>query len=133
MSERMVEVAVALVHRHGFWLVARRPQSAHLGGLWEFPGGKIQPGEAPVEAALRELHEECGVHAAAERTLPTFRHDYDECTVQLTPIVCRWVAGEPAALASQECRWVDLAELRELAMPAMNAEVIRVLAASTSP
>lgn len=123
-----VRVAVAIVRRGARWLVARRRDDAHLGGLWEFPGGKCEPGEAPEQTALRELHEECGVTARVDRALPELRCDYPERTVHLTPVICRWISGEPKPLDSQECRWATLAELRRLDMPAANAEIIREMA-----
>jgi mutator protein MutT len=124
----VVAVAVALVHRRTRWLVARRHPDAHLGGLWEFPGGKCELNETPIEAALRELREECGVEAHPERTLPPLRCVYAESIVHLTPVICRWSRGTATPLHSQECRWVSLAELRRLDMPAANAEIIRELA-----
>jgi 8-oxo-dGTP diphosphatase len=95
--------------------------------LWEFPGGKCETDEGPVAAAVRELDEECGVQAVAERALaPVFR-EYPERCVRITPVVCRWEAGEAQPLDSESCRWVTLAELRELEMPPINAEIIRQL------
>ena len=123
----IVQVAVALVHRAGRWLVARRPDHVHLGGVWEFPGGKCEPQESPEDTAVRELVEECGVHARAERALPTFTYEYPERTVVITPVLCEWRSGDGEAHASEECRWVTLAEMRRLEMPAANAQVIAEL------
>jgi 8-oxo-dGTP diphosphatase len=120
-------VAVAIVLRDGRYLVARRPLGAHLGGLWEFPGGKCEANETATEAALRELREECGIEALPERSLRQFRHDYGDRIVELTPIVCRWVSGEARPLGSVECRWVSFNELCALRMPALNAEILREL------
>jgi 8-oxo-dGTP diphosphatase len=120
-------VALALVHRESRWLVARRPDGVHLAGLWEFPGGKVHPGESHVDAALRELEEECGVRAVAQRVLGAFHCEYDDRCVSLTPVVCAWVSGEARPLGSAECRWARLSELRELEMPAINRELLREL------
>jgi 8-oxo-dGTP diphosphatase len=122
-----LRVAVALVRRGSRYLVARRHDHAHLGGLWEFPGGKCEPGEGEAHAALRELREECGVEAIEERELPAFEVDYGDRHVRLTPIICRWTAGQGEPLHSQECRWVSLAEMRRLDMPEVNAAIIREL------
>ncbi|RMF78234.1 MAG: (deoxy)nucleoside triphosphate pyrophosphohydrolase [Planctomycetota bacterium] len=129
MSEKPlgIDVALALVHRRGRWLVARRPDHVHLGGVWEFPGGKCEPGERPQDAAIRELLEECGVQAQARYALPSFTYEYPERTVTITPVVCEWVAGDGEAHASEECRWVTLSQLRRLEMPAANAQVIAEL------
>lgn len=117
-------VALALVRRADTWLVAQRPARAHLGGLWEFPGGKLERGETPAAAALRELHEECGVSAIAVATLPSAQCDYGDRVVELTPVLCVWEAGEPRPLGNQACRWVATAELRQLTMPPINARII---------
>lgn len=119
-----IEVAIALVHREDRWLVAKRRPDAHLGGLWEFPGGKREAAETPAETALRELHEECAVKAEFEAALPALRHDYGDRIVTLTPIVCRWRAGEPTPHGCEACLWATLEEVSALPMPAMNAEII---------
>ena len=123
-------VALAIVRRDGYWLVARRHDHVHLGGMWEFPGGKCEPNESPAEAAIRELHEECGVEATAERELEAVPCDYGDRTVILIPVLCAWCAGEPTPLASQECRWVKLDEICTLDMPAVNSEILRAVQAA---
>lgn len=127
MSKLEHFVAVALVQRDGRWLIARRRADAHLGGLWEFPGGKLHAGESVVEAALRELHEECAIEASAVEVLESTRLDYGDRLVTLTPVVCRWVSGEAQPLASDECRWIRLGEFAEYDMPAANRTVIAAL------
>ena len=121
--------AIALVRRGRNWLVARRHEEAHLGGLWEFPGGKCEAGESPEAAAMRELREECGIEGVARRALDAIEHDYGDRVIHLTPVVCDWVAGEAQALGNAECRWVPLAELCELAMPAANGAIVSALIA----
>jgi mutator protein MutT len=123
------EIALALVHRAQRWLVARRHADAHLGGLWEFPGGKCMPGESPVVAALRELAEECAVRANPIAVLAPVTHAYADRIVRLTPVICRWESGEPQPLASAACRWVSATELRELDMPEATAPIIAALEA----
>lgn len=118
------QVALALVHRDDLWLVAKRHAHAHLGGLWEFPGGKLHPGESPEECAVRELVEECGVVATVEHTLPTVVCEYNDRIVHLVPVICRWVRGEAQPLASDACLWVTRDQLLRLDMPAVNAGII---------
>jgi mutator protein MutT len=115
------------VHRGTRWLVARRHRDAHLGGLWEFPGGKCEPDERPEEAAVRELHEECGIRAAVERTLEPILYEYPDRRVNITPVLCNWQAGEPRPVGNETVRWVSLAGLRRLEMPPVNAGIIRQL------
>ena len=127
MCKPTLSVAIALVHRDDRWLVTRRPPNAHLGGVWEFPGGKYLPDEPPEQAATRELLEECGVHAVVEAALDALTCDYGDRVVHLTPIICRWTSGEARPLASEECRWVSATDLQLLRMPAINAGVVRAI------
>lgn len=127
MSTTHEHVALALVHRDSRWLVARRLPDAHLGGLWEFPGGKSEGNESPEATALRELMEECQVRAVAQRRLAPFVVEYPDRTVELNPVICEWHSGEAISIENEECRWVTLAELRKLEMPAVNAEIVREL------
>jgi 8-oxo-dGTP diphosphatase len=132
LNARAVQiVALALVHRHGTWLVALRFSHAHLGGLWEFPGGKLLAGETPQDAAIRELREECGVDAVARRVLAAHTVEYADRTVVLTPVVCDYVGGEARSLGNAAVRWVRATELNALPMPAANAALIRTVLAIT--
>ena len=125
MAEKpTIHVALALVNRAGCWLVTRRPDHVHLGGSWEFPGGKCEPDESPQQAALRELLEECALHAAVVRKLATVEYDYGDRIVRLTPVECQWTGGEPRPVASDEYRWVSKRELRGLNIPPANAQLI---------
>jgi mutator protein MutT len=127
MSITAFEIALALVRRDDTWLVAKRRNEDHLGGLWEFPGGKREEYESIVDAALRELREECGVSATAERSLAPIAYDYETRRVEITPVLCHHLAGEARPLASVECKWVTFAELERLPMPAANAAILSVL------
>jgi 8-oxo-dGTP diphosphatase len=127
VSKPLVEVAIALVCRGTRWLVAKRRADTHLGGFWEFPGGKRKPNEPPAAAAIRELHEECGVDAVAERVLQPVDWEYPDRYVSITAVLCRWRDGEAQPLGCEACRWVSLTELRELDMPPLNAAIIRQL------
>lgn len=121
------DIALALVHRDAHWLVARRRAGTHLGGLWEFPGGKRRADESVAAAALRELYEETAVTARVERELAVVTHTYTDRIVHLWPVVCRWKGGEAAPRAAEECRWATLDELRRLPMPPANAALLTQL------
>jgi 8-oxo-dGTP diphosphatase len=123
-------IAVALLRRANLWLVSRRKEDAHLGGYWEFPGGKIERGESAESAAVRELQEECAVRAEAIRALAAVRHEYDDRVVEIVPVLCGWLSGEPRAISGSACRWVSGEELARLPMPPANQAVIRLALAS---
>ena len=131
MSAPSIDVAVADVHKNGRWLVAKRHPHAHLGGKWEFPGGKSKPGETAEQTALRELEEECAVQATIDRKLDTLRCDYGDRIVHLTPVICRWRSGHPRPLACVETAWVSLEQLARLDMPALNTSIIQALSDAT--
>ena len=122
----MIRVAIAIVEDSGRWLVNRRLSGDALDGLWEFPGGKIHAGESPAAAATREAREEVGLDVVVGDELPTVTHGYGTHRVELHPVRCGYVGGEPAARNSNsgEVRWVDSDELRTLAMPAGNRSVV---------
>jgi mutator protein MutT len=127
MAKPHFDIAIALVRHDGRWLVARRHPDVHLGGMWEFPGGKMEPGESLAAAAQRELLEECDVHATVESILDALYCEYDVRTVVLHPVVCRWVSGEARPLGSAECRWVTPEELQKLEMPPINAALVAAI------
>lgn len=131
MSAPSINVAVAVVYRNGLWLVAKRHADVHLGGKWEFPGGKSEPGETAEQTALRELEEECAVQATIDRKLETLHCDYGDRIVHLTPVICRWQSGQPRPLACVETAWVSLEQLARLDMPALNASILQALSDAT--
>lgn len=126
-SASVVEVAIALIWRQGCLLITRRLKDAHLGGLWEFPGGKCQPGESPETCAEREVLEEVGVgcHATGRRTAIEFT--YPERTVRLHPIDCDYQGGGPRPIQVSEWAWVRPADLDNYEFPPANAGLIRAL------
>ena len=106
-----VVVACALIHApDGRILAAQRPHGKSLGGKWEFPGGKIESGETPAEALVRELQEELGVHTQVEFPLGIVLHDYTEFSIELHPFVVKILSGTMVAQEHAELRWITLAE-----------------------
>ena len=118
-----VDVALAIVVREGRVLVARREPGSHLEGLWEFPGGKIEPGEEPHAAALRELREETGLEAQDAEPLNIFHYAYPDRDVRLHAFVVRDARGEPG-----RWEWVERGSLEALPMPEANRAILRALA-----
>lgn len=122
-------VVAGLLTRGGQLLIARRPDDDPLGAVWEFPGGKLEPGETPAAALARELAEELGI--AAEIGAEVERIDYDYSHLSLTLIVHRVTrfAGEPRGLAGQAIAWVEPAALADYSFPAADARLLARLPA----
>jgi mutator protein MutT len=118
-----VEVVAAVVERDGRYLITRRLEGTHLAGLWEFPGGKILPGEQPENALRRELKEELGVDAAVGELIQTVDWTYPEKSVRLLFFRCA-LAAEPTPLEGQEMRWIAGADLRSYSFPEADATLI---------
>jgi mutator protein MutT len=123
----VIDVAIALVWRGERVLVTRRLAGAHLGGLWEFPGGKLRGEETPDAAAEREVLEETGVRAQARSRRAPIEWRYPERTVRLHPVDCEWIQGDGEPRGVAELRWATVAELAELEFPAANALLIAEL------
>jgi len=126
-KERSVEVAIALVWRGERLLVTRRPAGVHLAGFWEFPGGKLAPGESPEACAEREVLEEVGIVARARGRRPRVEWEYPERRVTLHPVDCDWLEGEGAAREVAELRFVERHELATLEFPKANAGLVSAL------
>lgn len=91
-------------------LIAQRPAGGHAGGFWEFPGGKLQPGESAAEALVRELREEIGIQVEAATPYMAYRHEYPERSVELHVFLVERYAGEPRGVEGQPLRWVTVDE-----------------------
>ncbi len=104
-------VAGAVIDARGRVLIAQRPPGKHLAGSWEFPGGKVEPGETRVLALARELREELGIEILEPQPLMQLRHSYPFGDVLIDMWVVRRYSGEPKGLDGQELRWCSLEEL----------------------
>jgi 8-oxo-dGTP diphosphatase len=121
--------AVALIDVDGRVLLQQRPPGKSLAGLWEFPGGKVEPGETPEAALIRELHEELGIGTLASCLAPlTFAsHTYDDFHLLMPLFACRKWEGIPAAREGQALAWVAPARLRDYPMPPADLPLIPIL------
>ena len=108
-----IPVVCAVIERDGRVLIAQRPAHKHLPLAWEFPGGKVEPGEAPSAAILREIREELGCTIDLLRPLPAFIHDYGTVVIEMIPFVVRLAAdsSEPFASEHLALAWVEPAAL----------------------
>ena len=117
-------IAVAVVHRGDRILIGRRPTEGLLGGLWEFPGGKIEPGETPEAAAARELREEMCIEVVIGRQVAVVPFAYSHFRITLHAFEAAWTAGEPCGRAVSDWKWVLSDELRSYAFPAANRPIL---------
>ena len=122
-------VAVALLAADGRVLMQQRRLASEHGGLWEFPGGKVEPGETPEEALIRELREELGVTTKVACLAPlTFAsHTYETFHLLMPLFVCRRYEGIPQGLEGQVVKWVRPNALRDYPMPPADEPLIPIL------
>ncbi|WP_339830285.1 (deoxy)nucleoside triphosphate pyrophosphohydrolase [uncultured Parvibaculum sp.] len=125
----LLVAACALVDADGRVLIARRPEGKPLAGLWEFPGGKVEPGELPEDTLIRELHEELGIDVTRACLAPlTFAsHAYEEFHLLMPLYVCRRWEGQVRSCEGQALEWVRPAGLRAYPMPPADEPLVAVL------
>jgi len=122
------EVTAAVIWRDdGRLLIAQRPLDGLLGGLWEFPGGKQEPGETLAQALRREIDEELGIEIAVGSPLTTIKHAYTHFRITLTAFHCTYLAGQPQNLGVADHAWVDPVDLDEYAFAATDRQIIKAL------
>ncbi|MDA0720100.1 MAG: (deoxy)nucleoside triphosphate pyrophosphohydrolase [Proteobacteria bacterium] len=121
--------AVALIDADGRVLLAQRPEGKSMAGLWEFPGGKVEQGETPEAALIRELHEELGIGTWASCLAPlTFAsHAYADFHLLMPLFACRKWEGTPQSREGQALKWVRPNDLRDYPMPAADIPLIPIL------
>ena len=122
-------VAVALLDKDGRILLSKRPEGKKLAGLWEFPGGKVDPGETPERALIRELQEELGIDTRASCLAPIgfASHAYEEFHLLMPLYVCRVWQGTPQGREGQELAWVRPQRLGDYPMPPADIPLIAQL------
>ncbi|MCK9505331.1 MAG: Nudix family hydrolase [Porticoccaceae bacterium] len=123
---RRIHVIAAVIRdRQNRILIAKRPEHVHQGGLWEFPGGKLEADEPRFDGLVRELHEELGITVTQARPLLDIRHDYPDKSVRLDVWLVTGFDGEAHGAEGQPVRWVAASELDDYAFPAANAPIVR--------
>lgn len=131
MSEKKIVLvaACALIDADGRVLITQRPEGKPLAGLWEFPGGKVEPGETPEQTVVRELAEEIGVETKVPCLAPlTFAsHEYEAFHLLMPLFVCRRFWGTPVPKEVQALKWVRPRQLRDYPMPPADAPLIPFL------
>ncbi|TNC74267.1 8-oxo-dGTP diphosphatase MutT [Rubellimicrobium roseum] len=125
----LLVAAVALIDADGRVLLAQRPEGKSMAGLWEFPGGKVEPGETPEAALIRELHEELGIdtHASCLAPLTFASHAYERFHLLMPLFACRRWQGTPQPREGQQLAWARASELRRYPMPPADVPLIPIL------
>ena len=125
--EEPVQVAAALILHDGCYLLTRRKADVHLGGLWEFPGGKREVGESLEDCLRRELREELGIEIAEPMLFQIIRHAYPEKTVELHFFRCSIKDGQPRPLGCDALQWVPPEELTRVPLPPADRPLVDAL------
>ncbi|MDJ0600122.1 MAG: 8-oxo-dGTP diphosphatase MutT [Crocosphaera sp.] len=122
------KIGVAVIYNNaGLILIDRRQEKGLLGGLWEFPGGKIEPNETVEDCIKREIKEEIDIDIEVGENLVNLDHAYTHFKVTLYVHLCRYLAGEPKPIECQEIRWVSLEEIDQFPFPKANTKIIEML------
>ena len=135
ISSPPVRVAIAVIVHNGQVLIGHRPPGVRLAGFWEFPGGKLEPGETPRQCAVREVREECGLDVRIAQELPAILRADHDLTVELLPFLCEpsQQAASPDSpedpprvrpAGTTKLRWVPVSRLREYRFPPANDRLI---------
>ena len=135
MSKIVLVSAIALIDSDGRVLLAQRPDGKSMAGLWEFPGGKIEPNETPEEALIRELNEELGINTSASCLAPISftSHEYAATETNsafhllMLLYICRRWKGHPHPIEGGKLKWVKAQQLRDYPMPAADIPLIAAL------
>ena len=133
MSDRQVskahkKIGVGIIRNsQGKILIDRRRATGEMGGLWEFPGGKIEPGETIEDCIRREIKEELGIDVSVEDCLSVIEHEYSQFKVTLFIHYCQYIKGKPRTIECDEIRWVSPSELDRYTFPEANYEIITLL------
>ena len=128
-NRQPVEVSAGLIFRDGKLLITQRYADSPQGGLWEFPGGKREPGETFEQCLARELREELGVEASVGEVFEDIVHAYPQSVIHLKFFVCRLEGGEPRTLGCSAIAWVSRSALKDYEFPAADGRLLEKLRA----
>jgi mutator protein MutT len=123
----IIDVSAALIFHEGALLITQRRADSHLGGLWEFPGGKREASETFEECLVREIREELAMEIAVGKLFEDITHAYEAKTVHLKFFICEWTEGKPQALGCAAFKWIRKDELSGYPFPAADARLLEQL------
>ena len=132
-TQNLIVVAAVIRDAEDRVLLAKRPDDRHMGGLWEFPGGKVDDGEAPADALVRELLEELGVAAGIDRPITFAIHEEQGLRILLLFYAVHILDGVPKGKEGQAVAWVPVSELASYPTPPADADLVRRLATGEIP
>ncbi len=124
MAGDPVKVAAGLVFKDGKLLIAKRPKRLHLGGMWEFPGGKLESDETYEMCLMREMNEELGVDIKVGYEFEEVLHQYSEKAVFIKFFICSLLSGEPKAIQCSDFQWINRNDLARYDFPAADTKVV---------
>ena len=127
MNKPHFQVTAGIIWLDGKLLITKRPRGSHLGGFWEFPGGKQEEGETLRECLEREIEEELGMKVRAGKLLLSVDHEYESRTISLHLFECSYLCGQPEPLEDQEIAWVPPGDLSRYHFPPPDHKFIRFL------
>jgi mutator protein MutT len=131
-NRKFIEVSAALIFRQGELLITQRQATSHLGGCWEFPGGKREAGETFEQCLVREIREELGVEIAVGELFEEISHAYPEKSVHLKFFLCKLLSGEPRPLDCAAVKWIHQDGLDAHEFPAADARLLEKLRTSAA-
>jgi 8-oxo-dGTP diphosphatase len=127
------QIGVAVIwNPTGQILIDKRKAGGTMGGLWEFPGGKIEPGETVAECIVREIREELAIEITVGEHLITIEHTYPAFQITLIVHHCQHISGIPQSIESDEIRWVNVNDLASYQFPAANLAIIQAIESNAS-
>jgi mutator protein MutT len=132
-DKKQIEVSAALIFHNGKLLITQRHANAHLGGLWEFPGGKREANETFERCLIREIREELGIEISVGGLFEEIIHAYPEKTVRLKFFICKLIRSEPQLLGCAAFKWIAKPELPDHEFPAADSQLLAKLLAYNFP
>jgi A/G-specific adenine glycosylase len=126
---KKIAVSAAVIQRNGKIYIQQRPQKGLMGGLWEFPGGKLEKGENPEDCLKREILEELGVQIKIKQKILTIKHSYTQFRVTLNVFTCDLKPGRIRATSCDQWKWVSLEKINQYPFPAANVKILKYLEA----
>ena len=120
-------IVAAAIRKNGRYLLGKRPPESMLGGLWEFPGGKVEDGETHEEALMRELQEELAIEIKVHSHLVSVDHAYSHFSITLHVYLCEHVGGKPQTIYHTVLKWIPRSQFKRYAMPAADLKFLHLL------